>query len=232
MGIAKLTAENAVIKTASVEIKTLTVSGRQVTQAVFKQLRSRRLMDPLTLAFNGQLWGYVNYHPDGCGGGSDYSEHLHVVWQSGAELFRSSVPSTPVLSDSPHWDDLQHGINCLCLLRLGADADFRQSYHFSSFGVHVPSALGQGKYDAQTLTGVMDFPHSIANNSTEYRMHLIAKKIAQVFDGCMDGVGMGDVQAFEKAHVWPAVSYHKEWVTKYALQYQKLCDLDQLFIAC
>jgi hypothetical protein len=36
--IKKLTAENPVIKTANVEVETLTISGKQVTLAVFRQL--------------------------------------------------------------------------------------------------------------------------------------------------------------------------------------------------
>lgn len=37
MEIKKLTVENAQIKTASVEVKTLTISGKQVTLVVFRQ---------------------------------------------------------------------------------------------------------------------------------------------------------------------------------------------------
>lgn len=82
----KLTVQNAEIRTASVEIKTLTVSGKQVTQAVFKQLPERRLVaDDGTL--NGVPWGRVNYHPDKC----DEAPHLHVVWEVGKELLRSRV---------------------------------------------------------------------------------------------------------------------------------------------
>jgi hypothetical protein len=84
-----LTVRNAEITTASVEIKTLTVSGKQVTLAVFRQLREVPLvLDDGTLA--GQPWGIVNYHPDKCAGAQ---EHWHIVWQQGAELRRSAVPA-------------------------------------------------------------------------------------------------------------------------------------------
>lgn len=91
-----LTVHNAEIKTAAVEIRTLTISGKQVTLAVFRQLREEPLIaDDGTL--NGVPWGIVNYHPDKCGG-SNSREHWHVVWQRGAELLRSAVIQAPAWS--------------------------------------------------------------------------------------------------------------------------------------
>lgn len=86
----QLTTQNATITTAAVELKTLTVSGKQVTLAVFRQLREEPLIaDDGTL--NGVPWGTVNYHPDKCG---DEASHWHVVWQRGSELRRSHVDKT------------------------------------------------------------------------------------------------------------------------------------------
>jgi hypothetical protein len=85
--MAALTVHNAELKTAAVELKTLTISGKQVTLAVFRQLREEPLIaEDGTL--NGVPWGIVNYHPDKCG---DASEHRHVVWQHGSELRRSAI---------------------------------------------------------------------------------------------------------------------------------------------
>lgn len=83
-----LNTQNAQITTVSVEIKSLTVSSKQVTQSVFRQLLTEQLitMDG-TLA--GVPWGHVNYHPDKCADSS--RAHLHVVWQSGSELRRCRV---------------------------------------------------------------------------------------------------------------------------------------------
>ena len=85
-----LTVHNAEITTATVEVKTLTISGKQVTLAVFRQLPRRFPPDG-----SGVLWGRVNYHPDKCEPGSYDRErqrvrpyHCHFVWQSGNELFR------------------------------------------------------------------------------------------------------------------------------------------------
>ncbi|GGN39627.1 hypothetical protein GCM10010109_67770 [Actinoplanes campanulatus] len=91
-----LTVHNAEIRTATVEVKTLTISGRQVTQAVFKQLPDRQLVND-DGRLNGQPWGRVNYHPDKC---ADDEKHLHVVWQRGKELLRSRVD---VVVTYPRW---------------------------------------------------------------------------------------------------------------------------------
>lgn len=82
-----LTVHNAEIRTATVEVKTLTLSGKQVTQSVFKQLHERDLITADGF-LNGQPWGLVNYHPDKC---ADAPAHVHVVWQCGSDLFRSRV---------------------------------------------------------------------------------------------------------------------------------------------
>ncbi|MCW2899693.1 MAG: hypothetical protein JWO67_1958 [Streptosporangiaceae bacterium] len=87
----QLTTQNATITTAAVEVKTLTISGKQVTLAVFRQLPEHPLIaEDGTL--NGVTWGHVNYHPDKCG---DAPAHWHIVWQHGAELLRARVEHDP-----------------------------------------------------------------------------------------------------------------------------------------
>jgi hypothetical protein len=97
-----LTVQNAEIKTATVEVKTLTISGKQVTQSVFRQLEQGALI-AADWTFRGIPWGRVNYHPDpGCkrtGPHTQYydqtayclADHMHVVWQQGSELRRTFV---------------------------------------------------------------------------------------------------------------------------------------------
>jgi hypothetical protein len=88
----QLTTQNATITTAAVEVKTLTISGKQVTLAVFRQLKEEPLIaDDGTL--NGVPWGTVNYHPDKCG--DQERRHWHIVWQQGQELRRSRVDEKP-----------------------------------------------------------------------------------------------------------------------------------------
>lgn len=82
----QLTVHNATVTTASVEVKTLTISGKQVTLAVFRQLREEQIIGDDGRLF-GEPWGFVNYHPDKCEGDT----HLHVVWQRGDDLLRSRV---------------------------------------------------------------------------------------------------------------------------------------------
>ncbi|MBC2904001.1 hypothetical protein [Streptomyces cupreus] len=87
----QLTTQNATITTAAVEMKTLTVSGKQVTLAVFRQLIKEPLVaDDGTL--NGSPWGTVNYHPDKC---EAETAHWHIVWQKGTELRRAYVNVAP-----------------------------------------------------------------------------------------------------------------------------------------
>jgi len=94
-----LTVHNAEIHTASVEIKTLTLKGKQVTLAVFRQLRESPLIAE-SGDLNGVPWGIVNYHPDKC----DRSPaHWHVVWQRGSDLFRAAVLTDPF--EGPYWPE-------------------------------------------------------------------------------------------------------------------------------
>ena len=85
-----LNVQNAQVSTVKVEIKTLTISGKQVTLAVFRQLIEEQLIMEDGRR-KGVAWGTVNYHPDQC---RDYAPHWHVVWQLGDELRRSKVNMT------------------------------------------------------------------------------------------------------------------------------------------
>lgn len=109
----QLTTQNATITTAAVEVKTLTISGKQVTLAVFRQLREEPLIaDDGTL--NGVPWGIVNYHPDKCQG----DRHWHFVWQSGSELLRSRVDKEPIYSEPFRHPGLDRYVTAACLEHL------------------------------------------------------------------------------------------------------------------
>ncbi len=90
----KITAHEATIHTATVEVKTLTISGRQVTLSVFRQLPQQSLFvfneSDCSISLAGVPWGRVHYFPDECAK-ADRSTHLHVIWQFGDELRRSCV---------------------------------------------------------------------------------------------------------------------------------------------
>lgn len=83
---------DAHIKTAAVEIKSLKVSGKQVTMGVFRQLLIEDVIDPETADLSGIPWGLVNYFPKPC---DRDTPHLHAVWQKGEELRRACVRSLP-----------------------------------------------------------------------------------------------------------------------------------------
>jgi len=90
----RINVSEATIKTATVEIKTMSISGKQVTLAVFRQL-----IDEPVLAWDadgaatvkGPIWGSINYHPDKSECMALRGEHIHVVWQRGDELRRSAI---------------------------------------------------------------------------------------------------------------------------------------------
>lgn len=86
-----ITTEQATIRTASVEVKTLTLGKKQMTLSVFRQLPREHIMDPDTMTLRGTPWGIVNYFWDGCGYCKSDGEHLHVVWEKGGRLFRACV---------------------------------------------------------------------------------------------------------------------------------------------
>ena len=99
--IAKLNAHEATIQTASVSVKALTIEGRQVTLAVFRQLKDERL-----LSNEGHLagipWGTINYFWGDC---SKKKPHLHVVWQKEDELRRSCVfPQDEPVASEHFWE--------------------------------------------------------------------------------------------------------------------------------
>lgn len=76
--------ENAQIKTTAVEIKTLTVSGKQVTLSVFRQIPEEDLIDWENISLKGVPWGNVNYFWKDNGNENCF----HLLWQKGKELRR------------------------------------------------------------------------------------------------------------------------------------------------
>jgi hypothetical protein len=88
-----LSTEAAQVTTASVQVQTLTIRGKQVTLAVFRQLREENIIDPETMQLRGVPWGHVSYRWGDCQ--CRGQDHLHVVWQKGSELRRCCVERLP-----------------------------------------------------------------------------------------------------------------------------------------
>jgi hypothetical protein len=101
--MAKILDREATIKTAVVEVKALTVSGKQVTLALFRQLEEKALIDPATGDFKGIPWGWVNYHFDRC---HEDGDHRHVVWQEGENLRRNQVNEKGGRLLEEHWEKM------------------------------------------------------------------------------------------------------------------------------
>jgi hypothetical protein len=87
----KIDVHDAEVKTATVEVRTLTISRRQVTLNVFRQLLEEDVIDIDTGQFRGVPWGTVNYCPPKECKSNGHTTHLHVVWQCGNELRRNRV---------------------------------------------------------------------------------------------------------------------------------------------
>jgi hypothetical protein len=86
-------AEEAQIKTATVEIKILTVSGKQMTLAVYRQIKEENIFINPEQPYEGTkgpCWGIINYHTKDCDLGA---RHLHLVWQKGKHLRRFDLYS-------------------------------------------------------------------------------------------------------------------------------------------
>lgn len=113
-GPVPLTVRNAQVTTATVEIRTLTVSGKQVTQAVFRQLAESPVIDEATGELRGLPWGTVNYHPDPMCKHLSPDGHLHVVWQDGRQLRRSfTTPLSPRQVPQGDVNGLAQALYCL-----------------------------------------------------------------------------------------------------------------------
>lgn len=129
----RITVHDATIKTATVAVKALTISGKQVTLAVFEQLERETLLDPETGELRGLPWGRVNYYRKPC-----EPDHLHVVWQRGEDLRRDCVYERRS-AETRAYNEIVHEINknieVLSKVYLMAEilADSEKMRHFGTY---------------------------------------------------------------------------------------------------
>ncbi|MEU7928466.1 hypothetical protein [Micromonospora sp. NPDC049107] len=215
----KLTVQNAEIRTASVEIKTLTVSGKQVTLAVFRQLRDVPLVNE-DGTLRGSPWGSVNYHPDKC---ADLSEHLHVVWQQGSDLLRSAV-------GAPGDSSIESPVAGHVLAAAIRDGLYG-NWSGRSLGA-LPNSAVPPQFSG--LTNISIGPRLNRNNHDEYHARFRYNGVgfhAFVPSGIMSMMGQ-----FERAEQY---GDRRDWrevaddlpVDEYLRTWDTLCKLPQLFIA-
>lgn len=76
-----VTVDQVALATAKVEIRVVTVSGKQMTLSVFRQLKQESPLDS-DGNWKGRPWGTVNYLTSG---------PPNVLWQKGAELRRGKI---------------------------------------------------------------------------------------------------------------------------------------------
>lgn len=84
-----VTVHNASLQTATVEIKILRVSGKQMTLSVFRQLPSKEIPDlgESLESYSNVIWGWVNYCPDQ----EKYCRDIHYVYSVGGVLYKDYV---------------------------------------------------------------------------------------------------------------------------------------------
>ena len=124
---AVLTAHEAIIQTASIDIQTLRVGKKQVTMGLFRQLPLMSITTYPGTLFQGNPWGYVNYWWDGDGRqSSEYTDKpitataLHIVWQRGERLYRDVVYAEPRFNYLWHYEQHEERtLNAVFLLLVG-----------------------------------------------------------------------------------------------------------------
>lgn len=80
--VKRINVEDAKIKTATVEIKALTINAKQMTLSVFRQIQEESIIDEDTLQLKGVAWGKVNYF------WKDQEGAINILWQKENELRR------------------------------------------------------------------------------------------------------------------------------------------------
>lgn len=230
-----LTPQSAEITTATVEIKALTVNGKQVTLAVFRQLYEQPLFNTRTWKAHGTPWCRVNYHPDRCD--RDDIPHEHVVWQKGDELRRARInePSDD-LDAIPRFDKAPEDELAVCVAAgaignariksvKGAGTSFRTAKTpVQASAAYVAATFDKGRYveaklhlsspqAASIVAGFGDQPHPSLHSEHE-RLHPSVEDCARI------------AQILTERLRWA-----EDWVSKAFDRWEEIRDLPQVFIA-
>lgn len=228
----KITVEEALIKTATVEIKTLTVSGRQVTLAVFRQLQEESVIDYQLLRLNGIVWGKVNYHTPDCTNEQD--RHIHLIWQSGTELRRSCVKANsaqPVIHSHQHALEqalyafivaaaCEEGLYFKKTLYEGISFNFKgiQGKIFVASSDLLIQLLSENQYIGEGQGDVKNWAGKTHKQSAQECIEKLRQKIT-----------LSEVEAIEKVII--SQKELEAYVRDWKIFYEKLKEVQQLFIA-
>lgn len=225
--------EQAEIRTATVTVRALTIDRRQVTLAVFRQLREEPVVDQDTGEFHGLPWGTVNYCPPrgGC-----YGEHLHVVWQSGDELRRATqyAPAKTFSHDLWRWSARGDW------LLLALDEGWRPKTWDTSaspvacwvqFADGLPAVLCPLPSDHTIERFVGAARHLPHWQSAEYLAELADRGLVEVSQRAAEIRDRGDTSDGLAGRIRDEVIRQHDLWEKHRARYQELQALPQLFIA-
>ncbi|WP_322769513.1 hypothetical protein [Frankia sp. Cr1] len=228
-----LTAHAAEISTATVEIKTLTVSGKQVTLAVFRQLYDEPLYDLVSWEPLGVPWCRVNYHPDKCAD-ARVRDHEHVVWQKGDELRRARIDRPRAgLWDVPIFGYDDEAAVCLTAgqvpgIRIARDSDERMEKYGSGRELYL--ALDMDGSSAEVRLGIGDRElRSAIRYRKSFLGHRSMQEIAEERHAAADPDRTGCVSA--RAVLEARVRQCASWQIQAEQRWEEIQSLDQVFIA-
>ena len=232
----RIAANEATIKTASVEVRALTISGRQVTLSMFRQLQEEQVVDEETLTLKGPVWGKVNYFWGDNANFSESSLPLHVVWQKGDELRRAIVVkdlrfgfwsrASTVFEDRALAHQLllltegrsELRIEDLRAMRFVSTIEGRKTRTEMGYGSDVGRAISH--LVSRLETGARDEPPSEYGQRAYECIRDYANQLCQ--ETSADEAGASAAATARRLNEAEAT-----WATLY----QSLGDLDQLFIA-
>lgn len=230
----KILATEVVIKTAAVEIKTLTLKGKQMTLAVFRQLYEEELIDPTTGQLRGVPWGRVHYFWGDC-----KADHLHVVWQLGEELRRSCVYAQP--GEWPLWTKLSKRLKTWCLLRAleGWEPQWARKITYREYGVNFTHTHLDTKFDINfsndeagvwpTFLGA--HPRYLPETEEEKAQRVESGRRAILKQVPLLGGTVMPAQAYYDQEVSPLLRAHGEYQKARQESYAACAQADHLFIA-
>ena len=229
-----LTPKSAQITTATVEIKAMTVNGKQVTLAVFRQLYNEPLYDPFTWEAAGAPWCRVNYHPDKCD--RDTIVHEHVIWQKGDELRRARVDRpSGTLASVPRFDGRYDDEAAVCLAagsisnaRITSAKSLSRSY----------GAKGSTSEEAEVLIAAR-----WKDRTVEAKLYLANPNLATVVRGFGDQPHPSLGGEHDRIHpdgqgcarvatvLGQLLAQTEDWLDRALQRWEEVRDLDQVFIA-
>lgn len=210
-----ITVHKAEIQTATVEVKTLVISGKQMTLSVFRQLPKESIISP-DGELAGQVWGRVNYHWGDCSAGL----HLHVVWQRGEQLFRSCTYSQGRYGESRMVESVL--LSAMLLRAIDGDAGERRR-------------VIEAKSIHDLLLPFYGYP--------EYPYHLPEGRFSRLkshLRGSFDSLTDADKREVDRLQANRELLFQTEelmtesylqFLTRYRASYQVCLDSPQLFIA-